>query len=296
MSRHLVARAADGLWHPVPLPVPCTKLLLFSPSLAVLTGTAFPHGLPSGVGRVFPLSVADQQEAESWQASCHRSLQQQLGQEIHGYVSLDLERSQGRAPLLVRELPETVGTKVWRGAWLLWKSLTALHGLQGVTRVLELGAGVGLVGLLLAADHALKVTVSETRTGYSRAALTWDNLVYNVQMNAEQIAEGGGHIEALELDWRRGLPEATLKFDLVVGSDILYEPHLFESLLNVMQSAAERAVVVQNVARKGTQYFKDLCKARNIELQVVEVSNLDANEPLPGKQWHRAPEVVDKRL
>ena len=42
-----------------------TQLLLFSPSLAVLSGTAFPHGLPNGVTRIFPLSVADQQQADT---------------------------------------------------------------------------------------------------------------------------------------------------------------------------------------------------------------------------------------
>ena len=42
-----------------------TQLLLFSPSLAVLSGTAFPHGLPDGVTRIFPLSVADQQQADT---------------------------------------------------------------------------------------------------------------------------------------------------------------------------------------------------------------------------------------
>jgi hypothetical protein len=34
-----------------------------------------------------------------------------------------VDRPRGQAPLVLRELPETVGSKVWRGAWLLWKSL-----------------------------------------------------------------------------------------------------------------------------------------------------------------------------
>ncbi|CAE7318116.1 rrg1 [Symbiodinium natans] len=280
MSRQLVVRAADGLWHPISIPIPCTQLLLFSPSLAVLSGTAFPHGLPGGVTRVFPLSVADHQEAEAWQAACHQNLEQQLGRTVDGYVGLRLERPLGKAPLVVRELPETVGSKVWRGAWLLWKSLVELHGFSGVSRVLELGAGVGLVGLLLAADHALEVVVSETRTAYDGAALTWDNLVYNVRINAEPIAAGGGHVEALEVDWTHGLQDPAPRFDIVIGSDILYEPHLFEDLLDVMQQAAPQAVLVQNVARKGTEYFKDLCRNRNIGLRAVDVSAIDANE-----QW-----------
>lgn len=52
------------------------------------------------------------------------------------------------------------GGKVWRGAWLLWKSLLHFEGaLPSGRRVLEVGAGVGLVGLLLAADHGMKAWV-----------------------------------------------------------------------------------------------------------------------------------------
>lgn len=37
----LVARAHDGAWRPLP-PLPATRLLLFTPSLAALGGTGFP--------------------------------------------------------------------------------------------------------------------------------------------------------------------------------------------------------------------------------------------------------------
>ena len=104
--------------------------------------------------------------------------------------------------------------------------------------------------------------------------------VYNVRINAEPIAAGGGHVEALEVDWTHGLQDPAPRFDIVIGSDILYEPHLFEDLLDVMQQAAPQAVLVQNVARKGTEYFKDLCRNRNIGLRAVDVSAIDANE-----QW-----------
>lgn len=50
------------------------------------------------------------------------------------------------------------------------------------------------------------------------------------------------------------------RVDLVVGADILYEPEFFEALLGVLRRAAPRALLVQNTARRGTDFFKELCR------------------------------------
>ncbi|CAK8994868.1 Methyltransferase-like protein 23 [Durusdinium trenchii] len=205
-----------------------------------------------------------------------------------------MDRPQGQLPLVLQEAPETVGGKVWRGAWLLWKSLLHFEGaLPSGRRVLEVGAGVGLVGLLLAADHGMKVTLSETRDGYSGAATTFENLRRNVERFHERRlaraaqadgADGVGAVEfgeaqVMELDWTQGVPVPEHSFDLVIGSDVLYEPHLFEDLLDVLQTAAPKAVLVQNLARKGTAYFLELCRQRNIEVKSEDVSHLDDDLP-----------------
>lgn len=151
-------------------------------------------------------------------------------------------------------------------------------GLQGASNILELGSGVGLVGLLLAADRGVRVTLSETRSAYCGATVTFENLRQNVESNRWNVAQNsGGEVEVLELDWSQGLEEKH-DFDLVIGSDILYEPHLFEDLLDVLQAAADRAILVQNLARKGTQYFLQLCEQRCVAVRAVDVSHLDQGE------------------
>ena len=155
--------------------------------------------------------------------------------------------------------------------------LVFIPGLQGASNILELGSGVGLVGLLLAADRGVHVTLSETRSAYAGAAVTFENLRQNVETNRWNVAQSGGDVEVLELDWTQwtqGLDEKH-DFDLVIGSDILYEPHLFEDLLDVLQAAADRAILVQNLARKGTQYFLQLCEQRCVAVRAVDVSHLD---------------------
>ncbi|CAJ1404775.1 unnamed protein product [Effrenium voratum] len=280
----LVARAADGLWHQVTQPVPRARLLLYTPASAALS-TQLPHGLPEGVQLQFPLSVADQEQTVAWQLLCHQRLEAQLDREVEGYVSLRLDEPTALGPpLLVRELPETVGSKVWRGAWLLWKVLQNSEAQS----LLELGAGVGLTGLLLASEPSAqqrRVVVSETRNAYAGAEVTFQNLQHNAALNAAAIEAAGGSVQVLDLDWTEAVGRVIQAngafghaFDLVIGSDILYEPHLFEDLLTLMQRSARRAVLVQNTARKGTEYFKELCRLRGISLSEHDVSQLDADE------------------
>merc|ERR1712032_1792065 len=102
----------------------------------------------------------------------------------------------------IRELPHTVGTKVWRGEWLLWRFLTqnqdGVDALGGVRSVLELGAGAGACGVLLA-SQGLDVTVSDMRIDDDID--TWDNLVFNVEANADVVSQmSGGSLRPLVLD------------------------------------------------------------------------------------------------
>lgn len=82
--RLVIRRTAE--WHLVSWP-PATQLLLFTPSLTVLSGTSLPFGLPANVGSEFPLSVEDQQETETWQFLSHQRLEEALQVEVEGYVS-----------------------------------------------------------------------------------------------------------------------------------------------------------------------------------------------------------------
>ena len=48
--------------------------------------------------------------------------------------------------------------------------------------------------------------------------------------------------------------------DLTIGADVIYEPQLCPALMDTIKRASRRAVLVQNVARAGTEDFRRLCQ------------------------------------
>ena len=148
------------------------------------------------------------------------------------------------SPLFVRELPNTgLGTAftVWDGSIVLAKHLEhAYPGGLGGKRVLELGAGTGVVGLaasLLGADVLL-----------TDLPVALDNLRAGVRLNAR--AAKGAPVEAQALDWfepeksEAAWPDAARSVargaDLVVGADIVWVPELIAPLVRTLRFVADR--------------------------------------------------------
>ena len=155
----------------------------------------------------------------------HRTVMHNLGGGVHVSVT---ETS----------LDHGVGAKLWRAAVLLSREIAAApHAVAGA-RILELGAGVGLVGLTAAKCGAAAVVLSDFETPLL------DALHASVRRNnLEHVAR------VVRLDWREELdgsdaaadafaslhlgggrhgdaaaslaPDET--FDIVLGSDVLYE-------------------------------------------------------------------------
>ena len=147
-------------------------------------------------------------------------------------------------PLFVRELPNTgLGTAftVWDGSIVLAKHLEHAYasGLGG-KRVLELGAGTGVVGLaasMLGADVLL-----------TDLPVALDNLRAGVRLNAR--AAKGAPVEAHALDWfapersQAAWPDAARSIargaDLVVGADIVWVPELIAPLVRTLRFVADQ--------------------------------------------------------
>lgn len=89
-------------------------------------------------------------------------------------------------------------------------------------RVLELGAGLGLVGLVAAAKQAQVVQT--------------DFIPEAIQLAQENAELNGIHnIEYVLADWRDFRINA--KFDWIIGSDILYEPKLHPYLQQIFKES-----------------------------------------------------------
>ena len=109
-------------------------------------------------------------------------------------------------------------------------------------RVLELGAGLGLVGLVAAEKQAQVV-----QTDFIPEALQL------AQENSE--INGIANIKNVLADWRDF--QIDEKFDWILGSDILYEPKLHPYLLKIFQEnlAPGGSVVVADPGRDDAKKF-----------------------------------------
>lgn len=112
---------------------------------------------------------------------------------------------------------DNLGLKTWASSYLLSKRLPQLPlpRLGPGARVLELGAGTGLVGLAVAGTWDVAVVLTDL-----------PDIVPNLRRNVE-ANEGvvGGRVEVAVLDWREGEGGGVEgKFGLVVAADPIYEP------------------------------------------------------------------------
>ena len=112
------------------------------------------------------------------------------------------------------------GLLLWASAIALAESLADEPGAVAGKRVLEIGAGgVGLPGMVAAHLGATSVT----QTDYHAESLTL--LAHNTRTNGfASIIQGRG-------DWRDWQDGGT--FDVVLGSDVLYERTLHDALLKL---------------------------------------------------------------
>ncbi len=133
------------------------------------------------------------------------------------------------------------GLLLWDSAPVLADALVELGALAG-KRVLELGAGVGLVGL--AARH-LGGEVVQTDHAEEALALSHRNAVLN----------GVSGITLRLADWSRW--DMAGRFDIVIGSDILYDGSAHASVASVLDAslADDGVAVLTDPARTATPMF-----------------------------------------
>lgn len=133
------------------------------------------------------------------------------------------------------------GLLLWDSAAVLADALAGLGRLDG-QRALELGAGVGLVGL--AARH---LGARVVQTDHSAEALTL--------AGANAVLNGIGGIEQVTADWTSWTPPS--RFDLIAGSDILYDEAAHAAIARILDAglAASGLAMLGDPGRTATPRF-----------------------------------------
>ncbi|KAA6428174.1 MAG: Methyltransferase family [Trebouxia sp. A1-2] len=153
-------------------------------------------------------------------------------------------------------------------------------------RVLELGAGCGLVGLVFAAMGA-QVLLTDLPNVLSL-------LEQNMLLNEAAIAAGGGSVQCCELTWGvtsvNSLAQGWATPDLVVAADVVYHRDLFDPLLSTLSSLAAGRYLLAHVRRwkSDSAFFKQLRK----QFEIVDITaEIQSGAELLSSHTHGAPRL-----
>lgn len=134
-------------------------------------------------------------------------------------------------------------------------------------KILELGSGTGLVGIAAAVTLGANVTVTDLPH-------VIPNLQFNVEANADVVAQKGGTVSVAPLRWGEDDDAEVIgrEFDLVLASDVVYHEHLFEPLIKTLRfllngGGEKKAFVMAHFRRwkKDSAFFKKAKKFFDFE-------------------------------
>jgi predicted nicotinamide N-methyase len=155
--------------------------------------------------------------------------------------------------------------KVWEASIVLMQHMADLPVAPN-RRILELGSGLGVAGITAAAlGH--NVTLTE----YNEDALNF--LRANAQVN------NCGHLNIHHLDWFK--PEIEERFDLIIGSEIVYQDSAVEALgkiFNRLLSPGGKVILTERVRSTGAVFFEKMTPHFDIRVQQRTLRSKEKSE------------------
>lgn len=160
----------------------------------------------------------------------------------------------------------------WSYLWPAAQSMSeavARHEWTPGTEALEIGAGVGLVGIV-ALSHGLNVTLSD----YDQTAV--DVALHNARLNGFPVAHG------LRLDWRN--PPAQ-KYPLIFGCDVLYEARNHGPILGLIEQmlTADGVCWLGDGGRQLAGKFIELARSQGFRVELRDRSGDTIEAPHVGR-------------
>jgi predicted nicotinamide N-methyase len=113
--------------------------------------------------------------------------------------------------------------KVWEASLILADHLVRMK-IDNGKEILEIGAGMGVVGLTLGA-FGHKVTITDHK----------DDALALLRMNVKH--NGLDNVSVRKLDWNS--PDLTRKYDIICGSELVYKKQCIEPIINLFRKYLE---------------------------------------------------------
>ncbi len=183
--------------------------------------------------------------------------------EFHGIANWDtfVERLAQEGDEYVKTFPFWV--KIWEASIVLTDHMIQM-GLEKEREILEIGAGMGITGLFLAA-FGHKVTI----TDYEEDALEL------IRMNVEHNRLA--NVSVKKLDWND--PSLTGTYDIICGSELIYNEAFIGPIIDLLKRYLRprgTVCLAQDIQRKSLGQFVSMVPGR-FEMENV-VKTMKANE------------------
>ncbi len=186
------------------------------------------------------------------------------GKEFSFLTVNDLEPLIGGKDIFANSLDFPFWVKVWEASVVLGFFMSRLDP-SPESRVLELGAGLGVSGIVAAA-FGHQVTITDYK----------DEILDFARVSAA-VNGVGDQVEFSLLDWTA--PASLGQFDVIIGSEILFHERFFSPLLKVFQFYLKpdgAIYLAHDVRRKSLSPFLERCSADyDIAVQKQRISSDD---------------------
>jgi len=136
--------------------------------------------------------------------------------------------------------------KVWEASLVLADYVAAME-VEPDKKLLEIGCGIGLVGIVASAfGHRM------TMTEYNQDALNFARA--NALLNPPSRAS---NLEIQEMDWNR--PKLLGSFDYIIGSEIIYKEIDFQPILNLFTTYLKdggEIILAGGIRKTGIEFMR----------------------------------------
>lgn len=186
-----------------------------------------------------------------------KKLEQSVGEE-------DISRRQEELSdeLLLQLMEMQWWTKIWEPSFVLALFMGKTPPVKG-HRVLEIGAGMGIVGVY-AALCGHDITISD---------ISEDALLF---ARAHAIMNGCSHVPVVAIDWR--LPYTDRPFEMIIGSEVVYDRRTYDILVSFLDQALApngTIIIAKNKDLKTPLFFEKMVKRFKFKQKIVKLSSED---------------------
>lgn len=194
-----------------------------------------------------------------------------------------IDESTNKVMTIEQNLDYGYAGEVWDGSlvfiYFMLKNKDKLRDTFHNKTVLDLGAGTGSCGILSSIFEPKNVVITDIQ----KAVELIDR---NIKSNIELVANAG-KVEALALDWKDADQIASLKekfdyFDCILCCEVVWNPLLFEALINTLTSFFQKGkskIIFAYTFRKAEEklFFKQLQERLQVNLKTYQKQDYDTD-------------------